>query len=341
MKRSVYIGTEGDQELAAHVLQATIEKHSRGTVEVRFLNRAISAAGLLVDNSKNSNTPFSKQRAFVPTLAGSGQAAYLDSDMLVFRDINELFDQARPAAIACCQTRQPPREPQTSVTVFEVEKCSWDPQAVIREIDGDPSKYRPYLYQFTFAGGVERILPPTWNDFEEFEPGVTSLLHYTDMETQPWLTSANRLADVWVDCLRAAIESGHVSEAEVIAAVEQFQVRPSLVWQMRNRWKRVKEIPFLQRLRDVLFYVPPYSLDSGIPLGIGRRATRIVKSKAPRFVKMAVLLVSGVVLLARKRRRVLVLATLLNKHCVINRFTETVLWDDKPPLRNLWSESGA
>ncbi|HET9447014.1 MAG TPA: hypothetical protein VFO35_12175, partial [Steroidobacteraceae bacterium] len=94
MKRAVYIGTEGDQELAAEVLRATIESHSGGGVEVRFLNREMQAAGQTVDNTIASNTPFSKQRVFVPMLAGSGQAAYLDSDMVVFRDIGDLFDGA-------------------------------------------------------------------------------------------------------------------------------------------------------------------------------------------------------------------------------------------------------
>jgi hypothetical protein len=330
MKRVVYIGTEGDQELAAEVLRATIQAHSGSSVEVRFLNREMQAAGQTVDNRMNSNTPFSKQRVFVPTLAGSGQAAYLDSDMVVFRDINDLFELATET-IACCQTRQRCRDPQTSVTVFDVARCSWNPQQIIAEIDADPAKYRPYLYEFTFAGGVRRILPPTWNDLEEFEPGVTSLLHFTDMETQPWLTGANRLADVWLNCLRTAVEAGRIDERSVVAAVRAFQVRPSLQWQMRNGWRPTKQIPFLQRLRDAFLFVPPYSLESGIPLGVGRLAARIVKSRVPRAMKSVVVLLGGLVLLVRKRRRVLVAATLANKDCVINRYTETVLDDGTAP----------
>jgi hypothetical protein len=339
MKRSVYIGTEGDQELAAHVLRATIQAHTSGDVEVHFLNRAMRAAGFEVDNSINSNTPFSKQRVFVPQLAGNGQAAYVDSDMVVFRDINELFDHARGAAIATCQVRQSGRDPQTAVTVFNVDECNWDPRQVVAEIDADSSKYRPYLYQFTFAGGNQRILPPTWNDLEQYEPGVTCLLHFTDMETQPWLTTANRIADVWMGCLKDSIESGRVSEKIVADAVAAFQVRPSLLWQIRHGWKRTAEVPFLQRLRDVFFYVPPYSLADGIPWGIGRRAAGIVNSRAPRPIKLLTLLVSGIVLLARKRRRVLVWAALRNKHCLINRWTEKVL-DDEPAAGDMVREAG-
>jgi hypothetical protein len=307
-------------------------------VDVKFLNRAMKVAGLEVDNSVNSNTPFSKQRVFVPKLAASGQAAYLDSDMVVFRDINELFDAAGSAAIATCQTRQLDRDPQTAVTVFDVALCHWDPQQVIAEIDADPRKYRPYLYQFSFAGGNQRILPATWNDLENYEPGVTCLLHFTDMETQPWLTTANRIADIWLGCLRAAMESGQIRQEIVEAAVAEFQVRPSLLWQIRNGWKPTAQISFLQRLKDVLFYVPPYSLADGIPWGIGRRASRIVNSKAPRILKLAVLFVSGILLLARKRRRVLVSAALQNKNCLINRNNEKVL-DAEIPARELLKEA--
>jgi hypothetical protein len=337
MKRSVYIGTEGDQELAAYVLRATLESHSGDTVEVKFLNRAMKAAGIEVDNSVNSNTPFSKQRVFVPRLAGSGQAAYLDSDMVVFRDINELFDLAAGIAISSCQTRQK-RDMQTAVTVFDVAQCQWDPQAVISEIDADPKKYQPYLYEYVFAGGTQRLLPPTWNDLEQFEPGVTCLLHFTDMETQPWLTTANRIADVWLGCLKSAIEAGKVDKALVASAVEEFQVRPSLLWQVRNGFVPTSQVPFLQRLNDVLFFVPPYSLASGIPAGFGKLASRIVNSKAPRFIKKCVLLAGGIVLLARKRRRVLVSATLRNKNCLINRYTETVL-EDEPPTATVLGEA--
>jgi len=329
MKRAVYIGTEEAQELAAYVLRATIEARSGGKVEVHFLNRAMDAAGLRVDNSIGSNTPFSKQRVFVPKLAGSGQAAYLDSDMIVFRDINELFDRAGGTAVATCPTRQQGRDPQSAVTVFDVAKCQWDPVAVIAEIDADKGKYQPYLYQFTFAGGIQRILPPAWNDQESYESGTTCLLHFTDMETQPWLTGANRIADVWLGCLREAVKSGRVSRDVVVHAVRAFHVRPSLLWQMDNGWVSTARLPFLQRLRDVLFYVPPYSLSDGIPFGLGRMASRLVNSRAPRVVKLTALLMSGIALLARKRRRVLVWATLRNRCCLINRWTERVL-DDLP-----------
>jgi hypothetical protein len=325
MKRSVYIGTEGEQELAAHVLRSTIELTCNGSVDVHFLNRAMLDAGYDVDNSANSNTPFSKQRIFVPALARTGQAAYLDSDMVIFRNINDLFDAAGSNAIATCKTRQLGRDPQSAVTVFYVDKCDWDPDEVVREIDREPSKYMPYLYEYQFAGGNQRCVPAVWNDLEHYDAASTCLLHYTDMETQPWLTTANSLADVWVTCLRHGMEARLISGDIVESAVKEFQVRPSLLWQAKNNWVKTVDVPLPQRLKDVLFFIPPYSLVDGIPLGVGALVSRVLKMRCPRLFKHGLLLVCGLILLARKRRRVLVSAALRGKCCVINRREERVL----------------
>jgi hypothetical protein len=319
MKRSVYIGAEREQELAALVLQHTIEATASRPVEVFLLHRAIESAGAQIDNQVQSNTPFSKQRLFVPTLAGEGQAAYLDSDMLVFRDIHELFDAAGEHAVSSCRTRQPDREAQTSVLVFDVARCTWNPSRLISQIDADPAKYRPYLYEFSFIGGTERTLAAEWNDLEHYEPGSTRLLHFTDMETQPWLTSTNRHADVWLGALQKAVAARPEVAGRLRAAIERFEVRPSLGWQARHGWASCAAIPPLQRLLDVFQYVPPHALVQGLPGRWGTRVARLLAGPAPAIVKRPVVFLACVLLLARRRRRLLVRATLSNRKCVINR----------------------
>jgi hypothetical protein len=251
MKRTIYIGTEQAQELAAMVLEYTIRSRATRPVDVKLLNREMNSSGLRVDNVINSNTPFSKQRVFVPALAGSGQAAYLDSDMVVFADINELFDASGNATIASCKTRQKDRDPQTSVVVFDVARCVWDAREVIASIDRDPSNYRPYLYEFSFAGGTQRCLPAEWNDLEEFNPESTRLLHFTDMDTQPWVTATNRDTDVWLACLKEAATAEPGVMCKLEEAIERFHARPSLAWQVRKGWRASANIPLLLRLKDV------------------------------------------------------------------------------------------
>jgi hypothetical protein len=320
-KRAVYIGAEPAQELAALVLQHSIAATTTGSpVEVHVLHREITAVGINIDNSLHSNTPFSKQRLFVPLLAGSGQAAYLDSDMLVFADINGLFDSAGSRAVSACPSRQAGRDAQTSVLVFDVARCHWDPRALLSEIDGDGSKYRPYLYEFAFTDGVDRCLPAEWNDLESHDNATTRLLHFTDMETQPWLTSSHRLADLWLEHLRRLVQHRPESARVLADSVRRFEVRPSLAWQANNGWPGSDDIPISQRLLDVFQFVPPHALVSGLPGGVGAALRRVFESKkVPRLVQRALMFVSSALLLGRRRRRLLVKATLTKRKCVINQ----------------------
>ncbi len=324
MRRSVFIGAEAGQALPAHVLSISITSMASVAVEVFRLDEASRAAGYLVGNETASNTPFSKQRLFVPALAGGGQAAYLDSDMIVFSDINVLFDAAGGAAVSSCRTRQN-RDPQTSVMIFNVSDCQWDPSEIVKEIEQDTSKYRSYLYEFEFAGGCSRILPAEWNDLEYYDPKTTCLMHFTDMDTQPWLTSTNMLESVWLKSLRDAMQRSSQTLQILRESVQRFYVRPSLLWQAEAGWRRGDEIPLFRRLCDVLAYVPPHTLANGIPLGIGRRIAGLLESPIPRSLKLLILMLSNIVLLARKRRRLIVWATISNRKCIINRNEEAIV----------------
>ncbi|MET0311294.1 MAG: hypothetical protein ABW051_04535, partial [Burkholderiaceae bacterium] len=68
-----------------------------------------------------------------------------------------------------------------------------------------------------------------WNSLERYEPGRTHLLHYTDMDTQPWVSTRNPLGHLWVECLRRALDAGFISREELAREVAAGHVRPSLV----------------------------------------------------------------------------------------------------------------
>lgn len=324
-KRAVYIGADSAQELPALVLAHSIaESCTAGGVDLRMLQHEAVAAGIAIDNSVHSNTPFSKQRLFVPMLAVSGQAAYLDSDMVVFADINGLFDQAGVRAVSACPSRQSGRDAQTSVLVFNVDRCHWDPRALLAEIDRDEFRYRPYLYEFTFADGVDRCLAPEWNDLESHDR-TTRLLHFTDMDTQPWLTATQRLADLWLEHLRRLLHARPEAIQVLDDGVRRFELRPSLAWQASNGWRGSADIPLVHRVLDAFQYVPPHMLAHGLPGGTGRSLMRFFASDAPGWIKRPLVLACCILLLARRRRRLLVKATLANRKCVINQTIEALV----------------
>ena len=84
---NVYVGCEPPQLLAARVLEHGILKHASGPVKVLRLNECVADTPY----DLKGITMFSLQRFFIPQLNRyTGQAIYLDSDMLVFADICEL-----------------------------------------------------------------------------------------------------------------------------------------------------------------------------------------------------------------------------------------------------------
>lgn len=87
----VYVGVDRSQLLAVPVLEYSIKRHTTAKVEV------IPMLDLPVPEPKDprngQRTGFSFSRFCIPKLAGyKGKAIYMDADMLVFRDIRELWN---------------------------------------------------------------------------------------------------------------------------------------------------------------------------------------------------------------------------------------------------------
>lgn len=86
----VFVGAAAAERLPARVLEYTIRKHARMSVDVVTIdNGAIPEPR---DPANRSRTNFSLARFRIPELCGeAGRGIYLDSDMLVFTDIGRLW----------------------------------------------------------------------------------------------------------------------------------------------------------------------------------------------------------------------------------------------------------
>lgn len=87
----VYVGVDRSQLLAVPVLEYSIKRHTTAQVEV------IPMLDLPVPKPKDprngQRTGFSFSRFCIPKLAGyTGKAIYMDADMMVFKDIRELWN---------------------------------------------------------------------------------------------------------------------------------------------------------------------------------------------------------------------------------------------------------
>ncbi len=249
----VYVGCAPPQHVAAQVLAHSILRHASLPVEILRLDDCL--AGQPVPAS--GHTLFSLQRFFIPQLSGHhGLAVYLDSDMLVFHDLCELLE-LRAVGSAVSSAEAPPesgRRRQFSVMVIDCALARWDPVEIHRLAQ---QRYREVMTELEFEPSKTVCLPYTWNSLERFEPGKTRLLHFTAMNLQPWLSSRNPLAPVWMDALFLALQDHFVSADAVRDGIRQGWFRPGLLWQVEHGERDPRQLPLRLRLAEAV-YRPPH-----------------------------------------------------------------------------------
>src|SRR5262249_52653899 len=64
--------------------------------------------------------------------------------------------------------------------------------------------------------------------------GRTCLLHYTDMNRQPWVSTRNPNGHLWIACLRRAIDKGFITRNELQHEIDSGHVRPSLLAEIES-----------------------------------------------------------------------------------------------------------
>jgi hypothetical protein len=251
----IFVGCEPEQWLAARVLEYSIRQSTNEPVSIEYLYRALPDSAA----PAGGRTPFSAQRFHIPQLCGyRGLAVYMDSDMQVFADVRELVGCCRDGR-AVVSAEAPPgsgRRPQYSVMVINCELARWDGEALTR---ASREAYESTMFELSFESNKEVAIPYVWNSLERYEPDRTRLLHYTDMDTQPWLSNKNRLAPVWIRALNEAVRDGFVSFDDVRREVESGNARPGLLWQLETGEHDPLKIPRRQRMQDELF-TPPHTV---------------------------------------------------------------------------------
>ena len=260
----VFVGATEEQRLAVQALRFSIERWASAPVLVAPLHHALRDRGIELPTSSRpelrARTPFSFQRFAIPQLVDyAGRAIYLDSDMLVFRDIAQLWQAAMPVPLRTVRPRpRRLRKPQLSVMLLDCTRLDWRVDALLRRLDSGQTSYAAIMDGSGLNTRLARDLPSGWNDLECFHQDDTALLHYTDMSRQPWLDSSNRLAPLWCEALFAAVDAGFIEPTEVSAQVDLGWVRPSLAYQLEHRIADPRQLPRRQRLHDLLHFVPPH-----------------------------------------------------------------------------------
>lgn len=266
---NIYVGAQLEQYIPARVLEYSIRKHTLLDVNVMRLGEMISGTKF------KGRTPFSGQRFEIPKLNKFiDKAVYLDSDMLVFHDISDLLEQSEDTAVSACRIRENiNRKPQYSVMVIDCEKARWDTDIISAAA---AVSYDATMFDLDFEDDKSRGIEPYWNDLEYFDQN-TKLLHFTDMDKQPWISKANPLRQIWLNELQEAVENNFITIQELIEASQKGDISPDILDYILNGSKRTTISSF--------FYAPPHTV--------------------ARFFKSNNLVTRGITLIAIKIKRTL------------------------------------
>ncbi len=244
----VYVGTDRSQLLAVPVLEYSIKRHTTAQVEViPMLDLPVPVPK---DPRNGQRTGFSYSRFCIPKLAGyQGKAIYMDADMLVFKDIRELWDIPFDGAKVVIQqevkfeeiTTQKvgapkKRKKQCAVMLLNCANLDWDIEKIVAEMDDEKYDYEQLMYDMCILdeSEVKYGVPFEWNSLEHWDP-ETRLLHYTDVYTQPWGECGNQLGYLWFDEVRRMLAEKKLDEAAIQKEIDLGYFRPSLLRDIKYR----------------------------------------------------------------------------------------------------------
>ena len=239
----VFIGSADRSLLEQYVLQWSILKNTRSPVDFYIMNgthnRVVRSGGAPVDNfldprliQQNKATPFTFFRYAIPRYCGSGRAIYLDSDQLLLTDIDELWQTSLDGADASmCQAYRKGRW-ATSVMLFDCAHFALDLPAILDGIEGGDLAFEDLNYlteRFRVRYPVRiRTLAPGWNSFD-CRLKATKLIHFTNLNTQPWRFYNHAEEELWAEHLQGAYRDKYVTDDIIQAAIEEHGCRPDLL----------------------------------------------------------------------------------------------------------------
>lgn len=244
----VYVGADRSQQLAIKVLEYSIKRHTKAAVEViPMIDLSVPAPK---DPRNGQRTGFSYSRFCIPELAGySGRAIYMDADMQVFRDIEELWNlpfngakvlvqkEVKHLDVSMDKSNTPKqRIKQCAVMLIDCSRLDWNIKKIVGEMDRGLYTYEQLMYEMCILpeDEVGYAVPFEWNSLEYFDAN-TRLIHYTDMGTQPWVSTRNPLGDIWFSEVRRMLKDGALELSVLKKEIEAGYFRPSLLRDLKYR----------------------------------------------------------------------------------------------------------
>lgn len=255
----IFVAATPAEWLPMKVLEFSIREQTDLPVELSAIYTYSRAIPIPKDPANRARTPFSFQRFLIPELCNfQGKAIYMDADMQVFQNIESLWNSPfNGSDLQTVGSAVGERRSQFSVVLLDCAQLQWRVEEIVAQLDNGTLDYQALMFEMKVARSISYGIPEKWNSLEYFKAGHTCLLHYTDMNIQPWTSLNNPNGHLWVACLRRALEQGFITEDQLHHEVAQRHVRPSLISQVSSAaatpWK-----PTMTDIWRELCFTPPF-----------------------------------------------------------------------------------
>ena len=214
----VFVGSTPSEDIPTLVLDYSIKKHTHHPCSIVPLHTLPTEHRMPIDVQSRPRTPFSFKRFFIPQLT-TGRAFYMDSDMIVFDDMGKLLESNFDGADGiCCKNMDKFNNWQTSNYAFLLLDCDnveWSIDSIIDQLDAGDLTYEQLMFEFKHAK-IKPDFEYTWNSLDLYEKDKTKLLHYTDMNKQPWKHPNHPHENLWLGLLKEAVQCGYIDKKLVI-----------------------------------------------------------------------------------------------------------------------------
>lgn len=228
----IFVGADRSAQLACTVLEHSIRRHTKHEVRVESIDN-----GLVPPASDPRNSPytdFSFARFHIPAICGySGKAIYMDSDMLVFHDIAEVWDTPFDGGKILLEMGSFEKHEigkHAAIMLLDCAHLPWNAAECVAALGRDYTynelmSLRPLVDE----SDILQRIPNGWNSLDRYEAGATRNIHFTEIRTQPWVYAGHPFGHLWTEEVARMLEGNALSEGALRTEVEKGYLRPSIL----------------------------------------------------------------------------------------------------------------
>ena len=247
-KIKIFIGSGEASILERKTLIYSLRKNTNKDLDIYVFNGTHNSIELNKDEPvlapmnlriKYKNfTEFSLYRYLIPQICQyKGKAIYLDSDMICLDDIEELFNTSIESHdfLAKKNAYSDPKENLWGPSVMLINCSTFKPNLnqIFDDIENglysvmDFTRFSPLFLKFYPYKIGE--LDPNWNVFDSYNQ-QTKLIHYTDLNTQPWKYPNHPYGSLWFKYFNEAFKFGYITEYDIYASIQRGYVRKDIIY---------------------------------------------------------------------------------------------------------------